>query len=313
MFTVRKSGLSRAEPGDKLKRLYIIGNGFDLHHGIPSSYKHFATYLRAVDRETSQVIEDYFSRDDFWSDLEAQLAAFDTDTLLDNADAFLVGYGAEDWSDSYHHDYQFEIDRVVGAISETLRARFADWVRQLPIPSAAKAAGQHFQIDPAARYLTFNYTPTLQILYGVPERQVWHIHGAAANIAEALVLGHGWRPAKRETLSFGLDPEAADPRVVAGAQAIDQYFSATFKPTDRILRDNTAWFEALANLDEIWVMGHSLADVDLPYFAAIANRIDLGRVVWRVSYHNDPVGPRAQLESLGVPAHLASFQTLAEF
>ena len=41
---------SMATPGEQI--LYIVGNGFDLHHGIPSSYAAFGRYLKEVDSET---------------------------------------------------------------------------------------------------------------------------------------------------------------------------------------------------------------------------------------------------------------------
>jgi len=77
------------------ERLYIIGNGFDMHHGIKSSY-------------------------------------WDFGKLTD----FLPSYGADDWSDSGHHDYQYEVGRVVEALSRTLLSHFSDWIRQLAIPTS---------------------------------------------------------------------------------------------------------------------------------------------------------------------------------
>lgn len=50
---VRRAGME--------KTLYIIGNGFDLHHGIPSSYKAFGEYLRRSDAKTYEVVEKYFA------------------------------------------------------------------------------------------------------------------------------------------------------------------------------------------------------------------------------------------------------------
>src|SRR5690606_9079464 len=35
------------------------------------------------------------------------------------------------------------------------------------------------QATPGARFINFNYTDTLQRLFGMPDTQVWHIHGAA--------------------------------------------------------------------------------------------------------------------------------------
>ncbi|HQW20079.1 MAG TPA: AbiH family protein [Rhodocyclaceae bacterium] len=39
--------------------LYIIGNGFDLHHEIPSDYRDFGSYLAAVDCDTYREVEAY--------------------------------------------------------------------------------------------------------------------------------------------------------------------------------------------------------------------------------------------------------------
>ncbi|MCA1537705.1 hypothetical protein I6F21_34890 [Bradyrhizobium sp. NBAIM03] len=103
--------------------LYIIGNGFDLHHGIQSSCRAFGEYLKAVDHATYQVVERYFDVNAaVLAEFEARLAHFDSDTLIEDASDFLVPYGAEEWSDAYHHDYQYEIEQVVDAISKTLRA-----------------------------------------------------------------------------------------------------------------------------------------------------------------------------------------------
>lgn len=44
--------------------LYIIGNGFDRHHNIPSDCRDFGRYLKAVDRDTYREVENYFSVDD---------------------------------------------------------------------------------------------------------------------------------------------------------------------------------------------------------------------------------------------------------
>ena len=78
-------------------KLYIVGNGFDIHHGIPSSYSEFGKFLLARDRETAQLFEEYFSVDElFWSEFESRLASFDAYGLLERAVDFLVPYCAED-------------------------------------------------------------------------------------------------------------------------------------------------------------------------------------------------------------------------
>ncbi|MCW4407577.1 bacteriophage abortive infection AbiH family protein, partial [Escherichia coli] len=35
----------------KTMRLYIIGNGFDMRHGLPTGYKHFKSYVEKNDQD----------------------------------------------------------------------------------------------------------------------------------------------------------------------------------------------------------------------------------------------------------------------
>ena len=41
----------------KIKHLYIIGNGFDLCHGLPTNYGHFRDYVKEHDKELSELVE----------------------------------------------------------------------------------------------------------------------------------------------------------------------------------------------------------------------------------------------------------------
>ena len=53
------------------KKLFIIGNGFDLHHGIASKYSEFATYLKDEDRTVFDIAEEYVVPEkDLWSCLD---------------------------------------------------------------------------------------------------------------------------------------------------------------------------------------------------------------------------------------------------
>lgn len=291
--------------------LYIIGNGFDRHHDIPSDYRDFGRYLAAVDRDTYREVEAYFNVDDeFWWQFEQQLANFDTDAAIDYASQFLMSYGADDWSDSGHHDYQYELERVVEAISKTLQERFAQWVRQLPIPSLSSCFTGLLPLDPNAFYLSFNYTQTLQRTYGIPDGQILHIHGKASDPSDRLILGHGWERSASESLNHGVDMSEADIRVIEGNEIVDGYFSATFKPTAQIIADNQTFFSNLNAIRQIYVMGHSLSEVDAPYFAAIIKNIDSSSVRWMISYHSNPTDAQAAFCKFGIDMSLAGFASL---
>lgn len=290
-------------------KLFIIGNGFDLHHGIPSRYSDFGAYVEAADPTVARLINDYlFVDDNFWNCFEERLATFDSDLVIDHAEQFLMPYGAEDWSDAYHHDFEYEIGEVVRGLSSTMRSRFAEWIRMLPTPVPGEVPIVHC-IDRAATFLTFNYTPTLQQLYGVPDGQVLHIHGSAADRDSAIVLGHGWKGRTEEMLTPAID-ENADTRVAGGYHLIGGYFADTFKPTAQILAQNRTWFDRLASVSNVWVLGHSLADVDATYFHEIAHRVDPS-TRWTVSYHGNDSHARAQIARFGVAANLATYVPLA--
>lgn len=291
--------------------LYIIGNGFDRYHKIPSSYHDFGHYLRRVDHVTYREIETYFSvDDDFWCEFEKQLATFDVDAVIDYASQFFMPYGAEEWSDSGHGDYQYELGRVVEAISTTMRRHFASWIRQLSIPTAATFGGELLPLDSRARYLSFNYTQTLQQIYGIPESQILHIHGNAGNPTDQLVLGHGWRRMQADLLNYGVDPSEADIRIIEGNRIVDDYFAATFKPTDIIIAHRQPFFKSLKSVRRIFVMGHSLSEIDAPYLKEIVGNIDSSSVTWKISYHSDPTDVRENFYGLGVDMLLASFAPL---
>lgn len=65
------------------KTLYIIGNGFDLFHGVKSLYRDFRIFLDQNNQQVLLSIEKYFQKDELWSNFEAALANLDTEKLKD--------------------------------------------------------------------------------------------------------------------------------------------------------------------------------------------------------------------------------------
>lgn len=279
--------------------LYVVGNGFDRHHGMATSYVDFGKFLSRHHQVIRDLLDRYFSTDEesFWHHFEEELASFDADGLIDDNSCFLSSYADENWSDSGHHDYEYELTRAVEGLSTGLLGAFTEWVQRICIPSRRDLGRAVLnRIDPTALFLNFNYTRTLQELYDVPDQRVWHIHGIVGQ-AEPLVLGHGWLPKADQTFSARLDPERDDVRVVDGARVVDDYFKRTFKPTDKIIAANLNAFTRLGDVDDIRVLGHSLADVDLPYLQRIASSVRTG-TQWRIGYHRDQSDMRKQFPKI---------------
>lgn len=274
--------------------LYIIGNGFDRHHRMATSYQDFGSFLKQHYRQITDLLDEYLPThegDDFWNHFEERLADFDAETLIENPEQFIVSYGADDWSDAYHHDYAYEVDKVVRGVSEELLKAFTQWVRQIEIPHHLDAV-LRARVDPRCRFISFNYTDTLQRLYEVPDSHVWHIHGSARR-NDRLILGHAWNKKGKEKWVAKYDPDHDDPRQLEGANIIDRYFTETFKPTNTIIAENAGKFASLHDVTAVHVLGHSLAVVDLPYLEKVAQSISPA-AEWRISYYGTPDTARIQ-------------------
>jgi hypothetical protein len=291
--------------------LYIIGNGFDIYHGLRSRYSDFKNYLSGSDPTVHDLVDEFIPLNGNWSDLEQALADIDVDHVVDYASQFFVPYGAEDWSDHDHQAYQGEVDKIVTGLSEGLKTRFTDWIVRLDIPSGAEVGVKILDLDKAAKYLTFNYTSILSRIYEVPRANVLFIHGDAGSQNQDIVLGHAWNPTGIPSLNDVTEPESLDPRVMEGNELINDYFGRTFKNTSSIIDANKSFFSSLSEISNIYILGHSLSDVDIAYFKAIIQNIDTDKVHWRISHNgdNELAKHRNTMNALGIDTSKLSFCT----
>ncbi len=182
------------------KTLFVIGNGFDLHHGIPSRYDDFREFLSEKDKDLLNSIKAHLPlyEDKLWCNFETALADLNKDSVEYYTSSYLMSYSDDEWRDSGHHDYQYEIDKIVTALTDSLKCKLSEWIFEIDLSNYNKKL--HF-ISPDSHYLTFNYTQTLQSLYAVPDKNILHIHGKSENQNSSLILGHGDNPIKQEKLS----------------------------------------------------------------------------------------------------------------
>lgn len=263
-----------------INHLYIIGNGFDLYHGLPTSYGHFRDYVKEHDNELAELVEKFYSYkedSDFWSDFEENLGNFDDDLLREYGLNYLEDYGSEKWRDAFHHDYQYELDRKIDRITQGIRESFCNWLSQISFDGLVKKA---IPIERDAYYLTFNYTRTLEDIYDIPTQNILHIHGIfKEHDNDEIIYGHGGRP---YIIEKGID----DPRVAEGEEIIKDYFEKTAKPVMQIIhRYQKFFYKMITDVTNVTIIGHSMNDIDYPYFRRICNSIR-GRTDWTYYYHS---------------------------
>lgn len=245
------------------ERLYIIGNGFDLHYGIKSSYKDFLSYLETNDPLLAEVLFEICSGE-LWRNFEEALGSLSPGCLFSNI-FNLIGSDDEgdfEWerqSASWNYHYQAmrkEVD--VGKLSKVFRS----WIQQIDT-SAAHSDGVIVDTDDT-RYLTFNYTMTLEERLGIDPRKILHIHGSAED--EQLIFGH----------SGALSAEPLAPQAFYEQDMLEElrikFIHQTKKPVHLILANSLSWLKTLSTVHEIIVAGFSFSPVDLPYIREINSR-----------------------------------------
>lgn len=300
---------------NRMKNLYIIGNGFDKHHNIKSGYWDFHTWLLEKDKElVEQVDELYNYNQDLWGNFEVELGNLD---IVDKAREIYSEYPANPLSDHYdreYHDGQIVADDIFGDIYNKIRGYFPEWVKSL---GDADPSGM-LKLEDDSFFITFNYTDTLINLYKIPEKDILFIHGRSSTDGDKLVLGHGKPAAQiRDESEKGINENTEMPYVET-VGAIERQVNMMRKQTEKIIADNQAVWDSLKNVEHIYIYGCSLTNVDLPYFETIASVVNIARVKWDVNafgkdtnaYMEDCQHKKQFIKNLGVDEALIKIYRL---
>lgn len=279
--------------------LYILGNGFDLMHGVKSSYYEFRDSLgkQNVLRTT---LEDYLTPEDIWADFENALAQFDASMM---GSRFLVDNWLDDMGaykpDAGAAEYFMAIEAAaqpIGTIAQELPRRFRMWVESLRIGTKERPLKQMFR---KGKVLCFNYTEFVETLYGIPEQNVCYIHGCRRkrkyHPKDRLLLGH-MPGASDAAFAFAekerkKEPDSYRRTMCSAAQAqvmqlIADYDTELTKDCREVIAAHASFFSSLHETEAVVVIGHSFSPVDWDYFSEVAaNLPDRNRTHWYFGCH----------------------------
>lgn len=308
--------------------LFIIGNGFDIMHCVPSSYYNFRDSI-GRNNMLRITLETYIRKNDVWGNFEDSLAYLDREMMLSVLDDWLDNFDVldEDDDDFSAADYFAAQDTTTSQVDiliQELPKRFRRWINTLETHSHSKQLTGLLKVD--AQYINFNYTEFLETIYGVPRKNVLYIHGDRRDKKAQLVLGHGhdteevfeeWYQANKNRKEFQPRLLEKDRRydhndnpVYLGyfikdetkgnwksqmrydainntVSLIENYYDESAKKTNEVLAKNQLYFKSLEDIKNIVVIGHSLSDVDYPYFKEIIkynrNSTDMK---WYISWYS---------------------------
>ncbi len=285
-----------------MTKLFIIGNGFDRAHDLPTSYADYRFFLENNSRykEFLRKLENAYglngNNDLWWRDFESNLgdgSYFEAD--FDGMAQSVIENMTDDEGDpmpdiesalTVHFTPYYEF---MNELNDTV----LEWARSIELKSATKIAKKITNRN--SFYLTFNYTDVLENVYEIEEWRVFHVHGSASG--QEVIMGHG----NVEVIErYKNELEEAEEHLYKNeaviASAIKDFFEASLKDTSSIIDFNRFEFSKYRDVNKVYVIGHSLGCVDWPYFEEV-KKIILADAKWYF-YIYDMSKDKAQVEKL---------------
>lgn len=273
---------------NQIKDLYLIGNGFDMHHHVKSDYSLFKDWLKDKDPTVYNRLFQVYECDggDLWSSLEHNLGNIPVKAVLEDYvySPFLIFldqsgenkflYNLDDFSDESLPEIGFTLQRLYSCLEQLFEA----WISQLNEPDCL----QRVRLNRENSYfINFNYTDTLESVYAIPQSKIFYIHGSVA-LNQPLVFGHNQTAddLKRKWNYTSLDEGKEELE-----DAINDILSL-YKDVNAIINNNSRIWEKISNVKNIHVWGLSLTEVDLPYLIHIKDIVDRD-TKWEFSWFKD--------------------------
>ncbi|MCC8036828.1 MAG: bacteriophage abortive infection AbiH family protein [Bacteroidales bacterium] len=285
-----------------IKHLYIIGNGFDIHHGVNSSFLNFRNWLEKAEPNIYSQLCDLYEistnenkAKEWWNDFENMLSEVDFNNYVENV--VIENYpdlSKDDFRDRDYHAAEYAASDELGALIYHVKRTFNAWIASL---DKAEDSKRIHLIRKDSLFITFNYTRTLEELYQIPDNQVLHIHGMVGD--DELILGHGKNYAElKEDCEMTLSQPPAD----LDEEELEDWYSSHYdfvtqqtqevaisqiaslqKDVQQIISDNRSIWDSLAEVEIIHVFGFSFSYIDMPYLSTIINHINTDKVKWVIS------------------------------
>ena len=275
MFEALEKMRSGEHTGGKedIMTLHIIGNGLDLAHDMESTYGHFERFAwkhagkrgfhLGLLEEVYPGINRKTGRLELWSDLEKTLGNPD----IKQAYALCTEdiEAEEDHEIRYQPAMEDAPQYMLPAMFDSFQELFDEWVNSIVIYEDEGRVLPHFEAD--GLFFSFNYTETLEELYHIPRERIKYIHGRR-NTSDDLIVGHcndvdGSKQLPVSPMIYEYE----------GYNNVARAVNERRKKVSDIIESNIKYWRLLHNVNKVVVYGHSLSEVDLPYFRVIAKHV----------------------------------------
>ena len=153
----------------------------------------------------------------------------------------------------------------------------------------------------------------MENIYGILPSKITHIHGSLRRYDIEPVLGHGNHERIERILEKKEEAERLfDEKWISICRVVEDYYKRTYKDVSRYAV-RLPRLDA-ETIDEICVIGHSLAGVDRTYFITIDN-MTMRCLNWKIYYYNSEEKDRLKnnLVDAGVDSNRIELIPSSEF
>lgn len=258
-----------------MKTLYVIGNGFDIAHGLKTSYECFRDWLIKNGQEYFiENMEMFFShwdrdskKDLLWNDFERALGACDFEETYSMFAQQSMEYFGE--GEEYLRDIKNTSDEhFTNPLLYEMPQLFTQWIdiKNAKIVEVCKENLLLKNITEGDLFLTFNYTDTLEQAYNIPSSNICHIHNRVS-VGERPIVGHNIK----FEINVPYDMTKGESELKQSLANVLNSYQKNYKSN---INRNIDFFSKIDyQVEYICCYGHSLGDIDMPYFKDIKKRV----------------------------------------
>ena len=285
------------------KDLYIIGNGFDQHHDIQCSFLNFMEWIKENDAglffKLTQVYNSAWEYN-WWRDFENSLAQLNINYYANKKGNMYDPEYIKDGSIEEKTEYASQkVIEEFDKIKESLRQDFQKWLSEA-YEKRPKEKKIQFPSE-GSIFLTFNYTKTLEDIYEIDVKRVYHIHGVIDD-KDCMEFGHGLGEdelndmLKSQELRIGevwnkklnrmtrLQIVTPKHKELAALSSLESIVSLK-KDVEECIEKNKGFFNEILDVKRIYVYGFSFSSIDMPYLEKIIRRTK-PETHWVISWYS---------------------------
>ncbi|HMM01000.1 MAG TPA: bacteriophage abortive infection AbiH family protein [Bacilli bacterium] len=273
-------------------RLFIIGNGFDLHHNLNTRYSSFKDFVVKRDWEVFKKVDDIFeryrcdepTRQENWADIETQLRKFNDIDFDEIAEEVWENCETDMDRASFYND-PIWLPEECSKFIPLLHKYFDDWIKS--IDDSLFEVQENFRFSCDDLFISFNYTKTLENHFGIKRNQILYIHG---KVGEKLIFGHNEESDLVLPYRENYD-EDSDIRTMDVERGLNEVARNThgkyFKDSAKIIADNEVWFSHLERFSQVYFLGFGFGQEDQRYIDRLLTNINESNVETKVVVYNN--------------------------